>query len=184
MTTYNGRYRYDLPILTYDGDLIDVDNELVVTSDTYAFLDIIDSAAFGDSLYQLVNKVPFASLDIYQGKTSFASSELDVDINSKYVGFSINSSRDIQFGSITIEQDSKQSGSSEISISSNSFGVSDINLIDHSNYANTNLLIEKDVSANINNVNTSSASFGNIELDLNLDKSAAGDFSITIIPNL
>lgn len=184
MTSYNGRYRYNLPILTYNGELISVENELVVTSDTHSFLDIIDSPSFGGSSVEIVDINAFASVDIAQDAFSFAAINADINTSNIYIGLNIEKNNNIEFGSLSISQDPAPSASNDINILVNSYGVinSDRTITDL--HAIVDVNVELDSSGTITNENTAYESFGNFELDSNLDKSAAADLSITIIPNL
>jgi hypothetical protein len=184
MTDYNGRYRYNLPILTYNGEFISVENELVVTSDTNSLLNIIDSPSFGGSSFELVDINAFASIDIVQDAFSFAAINADINISNTYIGFSVEKNNNIEFGSLSLTQDSAPVSVNNINILTNSFGIINSNTTTDDTHATLDINAQTDSSGTITNQNTAYENFGSFELDSDLDKSAAADLSITIIPNL
>jgi hypothetical protein len=184
MTDYNGRYRYNLPILTYNGEFISVENELVVTSDTNSLLSIIDSPSFGGSSFELVDINAFASIDIEQGAFLFAAINTDINISNTYIGFSIEKNNNVEFASLSLIQDSAPVAANNISILTNTFGIINSSATNDDTHATLDISIQPDYSGNITNQNVAYENFGSFELDSDLDKSAAADLSITIIPNL
>lgn len=182
MTNYNGHYRYNLPILMYDGDFIQVDNELVVTSATNALIDLTDPVAFGDLSYELSELFSYAQVTSLNNTFSFADLSVNIDDNHLYSNINIEKSNILKFASISLTNTAVDAIST-IDITQNPFGTVDLADTEERPYAMAYSSIDnKSYSIIIDTVDK--GEFSNIQLELTDAKPTATDLSITIIPNV
>lgn len=184
MTSYNEKYRYDLPILTYNGDLIEVENELVVTSDTYSFLNIIDTSPFGSSSYLIDNPVSFATINAIQNESDFGSFSSEITSNIAHIELSLDKTSDLSFADIQTTQVIGPFASMTFDMTQDAFGVVDQEVINQVSYAISSAGSSNSAAGIFSSDEIDKSEFANIQLDSNEDKSAVADLSITIIPNL
>lgn len=182
MTSYNGRYRYNLPILMYDGDFIQVDNELVVNSETNTLIDLIDSVAFGDLSYELSDLFSYAQLTSLNDTFAFADILVNIDDNQIYTNINIEKSNILEFGSISLTKTTIDANSA-ISVSQNPFGTIDLIATDETSYLTVDLSTNSENSSVVIS-SIDKGNFSNIQLELDEAKPTATDLSITIIPNV
>jgi hypothetical protein len=103
MKFYNDIIKYNQPLVTYNGIVIVISEELVVNSETVSTLELVNIPAFGTSTTDLFNIAAYALSSLKDDPYSIGNASITIDKDGAHAVIDMNNGADFgPAGSLSI----------------------------------------------------------------------------------
>lgn len=94
MTNYNSPIKYNQPLVTYNGVVLVIEQEIVVNSSTISVLEIINVPIFGNSELEMIEQAAAAATSVLNDPNADGYTVVSIDKENSHAVVTFDSSLD------------------------------------------------------------------------------------------